>query len=57
MQLLIIFSLGELELQSFIRAWEPAWKIQTSNYQVKVYFMTKFAENHDFNDIKDLRIS
>ena len=57
MQLLIIFSLGELELQSFIRAWEPAWKIQTSNYQVKVYFMSKFAENHDFNGIKDLRIS
>ena len=31
--------------------------IETSNYQVKVYFLSQFAESHDFNEIKDLRIS
>ena len=34
-----------------------SYNIQTSNYQVKVYFLSKFTENHDFNDIKYLRIS
>ena len=51
MQLFVIFSSEELDLKSFIRAWEPAWsewmneylwntsnKMQTNNYQVKVYF-------------------
>ena len=37
--------------------WMDIFKIQTSSYQVKVHFLSKFAENHDFNDIKDLRIS
>ena len=69
-QLFVIFSSEELDLKSFIRAWEPAWnewinenlwltsnKIQTSNYQVKVYFLSKFAESHDVSDVKNFRIS
>ena len=31
-------------------------KMQTSNQQVKVYFLSKFAESDDINDIKDLKI-
>ena len=70
MQLFVIFSSEELDLKSFIRAWEPAWnewinenlwltsnKMQTSNYQVKVYFLSKFAESHDVSDVKNFRIS
>ena len=66
----LIMSTEELDLKSFIRAWEPAgnewmnenfWntlnKIQTNNYQEKVYFLSKFAEGHDISDIKDLIIS
>ena len=34
------------------RGW--GGQASTSKYQVKVYFLGKFAENHDFNDIKDL---
>ena len=31
-------------------------KIQTSNQQVKVYFLSKFAKIYDIDDTKDLRI-
>ena len=31
--------------------------MQTSNQQVKVYFLSKFAGGDDINDIKDLKIS
>ena len=31
--------------------------MQTSNQQVKVYFLSKFAESDDIIDIKDLKIS
>ena len=30
--------------------------MQTSNYPVKVYFLSKFTESLDINDIKDLGI-
>ena len=30
--------------------------MQTSNQQVKVYFLSKFTESDDINDIKDLKI-
>ena len=32
-------------------------KMQTSNQEVKVYFLSNFAESDDINDIKDLKIS
>ena len=31
--------------------------MQTSSQQIKVYFLRKFAESDDINDIKDLKIS
>ena len=31
--------------------------MQTNNYQVKVYFLSKFAESHDISYVKDLRNS
>ena len=70
MQLFVIFFSEELDLKSLIRAQEPAWnewmnknllfisnKIQTSKWQVKVYFLSKLAESHDISDIKYLIIS
>ena len=67
MQLFVTFS-EELDLKSFTRAREPAWnewmnekfasnKTQTSNQQVKVYFLSEIAESDDINDVKDLKIS
>ena len=32
-------------------------KTQTSNQQVKVYFLSEIAESGDINDVKDLKIS